>query len=139
MSLDIAGILDALENENNSDILDMDYASFNQIKNDSLQRLSLPREILKKYNKALKFYRYVDELQELTIGAYIRWINLVHPENIKLTIGGVVCDIKVDDEIIILCRNKMNMMFQLKFSSCLIFQKLTDQEKVLLSALKYLQ
>ena len=139
MSLDIAGILEALENDNNADILDMDYNSFNQMKNDALQRLSLPKDTLKKYNKALKFYRYVYELQELTIGAYIRWINLINPANIKLTSGGVICDVKVDDDITILCRNKMNMMFQLKFSSCLIFQKLTDQEKVLLSAMKYLQ
>ena len=117
----------------------MYYSSFNQMKNDSLQRLALPRETLKKYNKALKYYRYVDELQELNFGAYIRWINLTNPENIKLTNGGVVCDIKVGDEITILCRNKMNYMFQLKFASCLIFQKLTDEEKVLLSALKYLQ
>ena len=65
--------------------------------------------------------------------------NLERPENIKLTTGGVICDIKIDEEISILCRNKMNRMFQLKFSFCLIFQKLTDQEKVLLSALKYLQ
>ena len=139
MSLDIAGILAALENENNSDILDMDYDTFNKMKNDSLQKLSLPRETLKKYNKALKYYRFIDELQELTIGSYIRWINLENPDNIKLTNGGVVCDIKIHDEIIILCRNRMNRMFQLKFSSCLVFQKLTDQEKVLLSALKYLQ
>ena len=139
MSLDITGILDALENENNADILDMDYNSFNKMKNDALQRLSLPKEILKKYNKALKFYRYVDELQELTIGAYIRWVNLINPANIKLTNGGVICDIKIEDDITILCRNRMNMMFQLNFSSCIIFQKLTDQEKVLLSAMKYLQ
>jgi len=139
MSLDIGDIMVALENENNCDILELDYASFNQMKNDSLQRLSLPREILKKYSKSLKFYRCIDELQELTVGAYIRWINLERPENIKLTTGGVICDIKIDEEISILCRNKMNGMFQLKFSFCLIFQKLTDQEKVLLSALKYLQ
>ena len=139
MSLAITGILDALENENNADILDMDYNSFHQMKNDALQRLSLPKEMLTKYNKALKFYRYVDELQELTIGAYIRWINLINPANIKLTNGGVICDIKIDNDITILCRNRLNMMFQLNFSLCLIFQKLTDQEKVLLSAMKYLQ
>jgi len=139
MSLNIDSIMTALENEKNSDILDMDYSSFNQMKNDALQRLLLPRETLKRYNASLKHYRYVDELPELNVGAYIRWINLINPKNIKLTNGGVVCDIKIDDDVTILCRNRMNLMFQLRFSSCIVFQKLTYQEKVLLSALKFLQ
>ena len=139
MSLDIDEILHALENDKNEDILDMDYDTFHKMKNDALQRLLLPRDTLKKYIKSLKYYRYIDELPELHMGSYIRWVNLINPENIKLTNGGVVCGIKVDDEIIILCRNKMNRMFQLNFSSCIIFQKLTDQENVILSALKFIQ
>ena len=139
MSLDIDAILDALENGDNQDIMNMDYETFNKNKNDSLQRLALPREKLKQYHKSLKYYRYIDELQELTIGSYIRWINLLNLDNIKLTNGGVICDIKVGDDIIILYKNRINRMFQLSFSSCLIFQKLTEQERVLLSALKYLQ
>tara|TARA_B110000008_G_C16971686_1_gene564192 strand:+ start:441 stop:860 length:420 start_codon:yes stop_codon:yes gene_type:complete len=139
MSLDIDEILHALENDKNEDMLDMDYETFHKMKNDALQRLLLPRDTLKKYIKSLKYYRYIDELPELHMGSYIRWVNLINPENIKLTNGGVVCGIKVDDEIIILCRNKMNRMFQLNFSSCIIFQKLTDQENVILSALKFIQ
>ena len=139
MSLDIDEILHALENDKNEDMLDMDYETFHKMKNDALQRLLLPRDTLKKYIKSLKYYRYIDELPELHMGSYIRWVNLINPENIKLTNGGVVCGIKINDDVTILCRNKMNRMFQLNFSSCIIFQKLTDQENVILSALKYIQ
>jgi len=139
MSLDIDEILHALENDKNEDMLDMDYETFHKMKNDALQRLLLPRDTLKKYIKSLKYYRYIDELPELHMGSYIRWVNLINPENIKLTNGGVVCGIKINDDVIILCRNKLNHMFQLNFSSCIIFQKLTDQENVILSALKFIQ
>jgi len=139
MSLDIDEILHALENDKNEDMLDMDYETFHKMKNDALQRLLLPRDTLKKYIKSLKYYRYIDELPELHMGSYIRWVNLINPENIKLTNGGVVCGIKINDDVTILCRNKMNRMFQLNFSSCIIFQKLTDQENVILSALKFIQ
>jgi hypothetical protein len=69
----------------------------------------------------------------------VRWISLKNPEIIKLTNGGIVCDIKVvNEDIHIKCKNKMNMLFQAKMSEILLFQKLSEQEEVILKALKYL-
>ena len=52
-------------------------------------------------------YRFIDELPDLHYGSYIRWITIKDPENIKLTNGGIVCEMKVgDDGIIIVCKNK---------------------------------
>ena len=43
-----------------------------------------------------------------------------------------------DDGIIIVCKNRMNRFFSFKMNETLIFQRLTEQEQVLLSALDYL-
>ena len=95
---------------------------------------------LMKLNKQLKAYRCINTLEDLRYGGYVRWISLKNPEIIKLTNGGIVCDIKaVGDDIHIKCKNKMNMLFQFKMSEVLLFQKLSEQEQVILKALKYLQ
>ena len=137
--MDIEKLKHALENESNEEFLKTDSKKISTMKNNILQKLALPREKLKKFHKTLKEYRFIDELPELEYGRYIRWINLMQPDNIKLTTGGVVCDIKVEDEgVIVVCKNFMNIYFQLNMNETLIFQKLTDQEKVILSALDYL-
>ena len=109
------------------------------IKNDYLQQLQLPREKLKEYHTKLKEYRYVDDLSDIQYGRYIRWINLKDPTNISLTQGGIIIDIKIcEGGIQVVCKNFRNKKFQIKIDECFIFQKLTDQEKIILSALDYL-
>ena len=138
--MDVHELLHALNNDNNEAIVELDYATIAKHKNDILQQLQLPRETLVKLQKTLKPYRCVNTMEDLRYGSYVRWISLKNPEIIKLTNGGIVCDIKeINEEIIIKCKNKMNMIFQVKMSEILLFQKLSDQEQVILKALKYIQ
>jgi len=137
--MDINNLLHALNNDNNEAVVNLDFATIAKHKNDILQQLNLPREELKKIQKQLKAYRCVNNLEDLRFGSYVRWISLKNPEIIKLTNGGIVCDIKeVNGDIHIKCKNKMNMLFQTKMSEILLFQKLSEQEEVILKALKYL-
>lgn len=137
--MDIQNLLHALNNDNNEAVVDLDYATIAKEKNDLLQQLNLPREALVNLQKKLKAYRCVNNLGDLRFGSYVRWISLKNPEVIKLTNGGIVCDIKaINQDIHIKCKNKMNMLFQLKLSEVLLFQKLSEQEEVILKALKYL-
>ena len=145
--LDMEKLVKALDNDNNQNIVDneLDYKKINQAKNDILQQLQLDRDSLKIMHKQLKAYRYIDSMEEVRYGSYIRWIKLNNPENIKLTNGGIVVDIKVFkyeeegiDEVHIVCRNRMNRLFQIKLNENIVFQKLNDQEQVLLSAMEYL-
>ena len=99
----------------------------------------LSRDKLKEYHTKLKDYRYVDDLSDIQYGRYIRWINLNNPNNIKLTNGGLIIDIKIlESGIHVVCKNNMNNRFQIKIDECVIFQKLSDQEKIILSVLDYL-
>ena len=132
-------LMKSLENEDNDCLMNLDTKTIQKIKNDMLQKLNLPKEKLKSIHKSLKQYRYIDEIPDIKYGAYVRWINLNNPDNLKLTKGGLVCDIKIcNDNVIIVCKNRFNQFFQLKLNECFVFQKITDQEKVLLSALDYL-
>ena len=136
---DVELLMKSLEREENDCLMNLDSSKIQQITNDMLQKLRLPREKLKKMNKTLKQYRFVDEIPDIKYGAYVRWINLNSTE-LKLTNGGIICDIKiVNDDVMIVCRNTMGRFFQFKLNECLAFQKITDQEKVLLSALDYLK
>ena len=129
----------ALDNENNSSIMNLNSKKIKSIKNDYLQKLLLPRDKLKEYHLKLKEYRYVDDLSDIQYGRYIRWINLNNPDNIKLTTGGIIIDIKIlETGIHLVCKNNMNQRFQIKIDENIIFQKLSDQEKILISALDYL-
>lgn len=140
-SLDITKLLHALDNEENENIINNNYEQISKDKNDILQKLKLPKEILKSLHQKLKLYRYVDTLEGIRFGAYIRWISLKNPnpEQIKLTNGGFICNIEIiNDDIYITVKNNINRLFKLKLSENLVFQKLMQQEQVILSAMKYL-
>ena len=138
--MDVEQLLNALNNANNEDIIDLDLKTITKNKNDILQQLRLPRKETSLLNKKLKEYRYITDLKELKFGSYIRWIRLNNPESIKLTNGGIICDmLEVNNDVHIRCKNNINMIFQLKLSEFIIFKKLTPQEKIILKAIKYLE
>lgn len=131
-------LLDALENDSNSSIINLTSRKIKEHKNNVLQQIQLPREKLKLYHKKLKDYRYCTDLKDIQYGFYIRWIPLKDPENMNLTNGAIICDVKlVNGQLHVLCKNRGRMM-QIKFDEVLIFQKLSDQERVILSILDYL-
>ena len=92
--MDINNLLQALDNNKNENIIDLDNIIIAKRKNDILQQLGLSRTQLIILQKKLKKYRYIDGLKDLQFGNYIRWMNLKNPEIIKLTNGGIICDIK---------------------------------------------
>ena len=138
MSFDEDLLKKALENENNESIVNLTISKIKGQKKDILQKLNLSTENLKDNLKKLKEYRYINNINDLNYGSFIRCINLKKVDNIKLTNGGYVCDIKVNNGIELLCRNNYNNFFQIRFDENLIFQKLTDQEKIILNVLKNL-
>lgn len=137
--MDTETLKKALDNENNESICKLTTHLIKQIKNDMLQQLQLSRERLKELHNKLKEYRYVDDLSNLQYGRFIRWINLKKTDNIFLTNGAHIMDIKIEKSgIQVLCRNNMNRFVTLNIDEHMIFQKITDQEKVLICAMDYL-
>ena len=132
-------LLQALDNEDNESIMGLTSRKIKSDKNDILQRLQIKGEDLKIFHKKLKYYRYCDNSKGIRFGFYIRWIPLKSPNNIYLTNGGIICDFKViDNKLHIVCKNNNNQLMQLKFDETIIFQKLSNQEQVILDILDYL-
>lgn len=132
-------LLKAVHNEDNKKLMSTSFSDLKTIKNDILQQLQLTGEEMKEVHKKLKDYRYVDEIADLKFGSYIRYIPICDPENMILAKGGVLCDIIINDEGVNLTfKNFMHQHFQIKMQECLLFQKLSNEEKVLLSAIEYL-
>ena len=132
-------IENALENDSNSDILELTSSKIKESKNDILQKLQLDRDKLKYYHQTLKHYRYIENPNNIILGNFIRWINISNPENITLTNGAMACEFKeTQSGVYLLCKNHYNQFFKINLEQCLIFQKLNNQEEVLLSVVNYL-
>ena len=128
----------ALTNENNENITKVTFKDADKKKKELLYEIGLTSADQKKMLKKLEDYRYVDELPELQEGRYLRWINLTDPENLKLTNGGILCEVKIEESVILVLKNNLNRFFQLNMDESLVFQRYSDQEKVILYAVDYL-
>jgi hypothetical protein len=110
------------------------------MKNNILQKMLFDKDELKMYHKLLTNYRYIDEIDELKYGSYIRWFNIKKSSSLKLLNGGFIIDItNRDGDIIILCKNGLNRLFNLKMNQSIIFQKNTKQEELLIKILDHIR
>ena len=98
-----------------------------------LHKVVLDKDEMNHYQKLLKEYRYVDEVDELRIGSYLRFFRLT-VETLTLCNGGFLVDIQSKDEILLLLKNR-NRFFKIKLNECIFFQKNTNQEKILIQIL----
>ena len=104
-ALDIEKLLQALENEDNEELLNIDFKTLHKQKETIISKLQLPKAEEKGIIKKLQNYRFIDELPDMRYGSYIRWISLKDPDNLKLTNGGLVCEMKVGDTgIVVVCK-----------------------------------
>ena len=106
-----------------------------------MKELHLSKEDTLTILEKLKDYKYIDEMDELKYGTYIRWIPLINPKVIDLKRGALFCEMDITDNGVQLkCKNfgYIPTYFRIKLDENLVFQKLTDQEQVLLSALNHL-
>jgi hypothetical protein len=139
--MNVQKLLQALDDESNDTLFNFTTDKIREMNLNILKELHLPKkETIDMYNK-LKDYKYVDEMNELKYGTYVRWIPIEDPNNIHLTKGALFCEMKItDDGVFCVCKNfgYPSRHFQISMDKNLIFQKLTDQEMVLLSALDHL-
>lgn len=137
--MNVAKLMEALDNEQNESIVSLTNKKISEMNYRILRELHLGKEVTMDYFKKLKGYRYIDEMNDLKYGAFIRWIPITDPNYLPLHYCGIICDIKImDSGVFILCKNFMHRHYTFKMDECLIFQKLTDQERILLSALDHL-
>ena len=138
--MDIELLQQALENDDNLNIINTNIQEIKNKKNEILQELGLKRDDLKSFHKKLNGYMYIDNISDLKYGRNIRWINLKQLDPIKITNGSVLCDIKIGAKGISLVLKGFNSSFiTLYFNENILFQKINDEEKMILKAVEYLE
>ena len=137
MNEEIAEMMNELDEKK---LLHLNSSIIKDAKNNILQRMSFERSELKHYHKILKGYRFIDELDELSLGRHIRWFDITKVDNLKLYAGAILLDIEyTTDNIYLVCKGYRNQMFKIKMSKIVLFQKLTSQELLLIQILDYIQ
>ena len=137
--MNVEKLLKALDDQSNETLLNFTTKKLKDMNREILNELGFSKEITQQYFNKLKDYKFVDEMNDLKYGTYIRWIPLTNPNNTALTSGATFCEYKFTDEgVFMVCKNFYGKHFQIKMEDNLIFQKLTQQELVLLSALDHL-
>ena len=137
--MDVNKLLKSLDDVTNENLFNFTSDKMIEMNLKIIKELHLPRDVTLNYMTKLNGYRYVDELNDMKYGSFIKWIPLSNPEYLPLNAGGIICDIKItDDGVILVCKNFMHKHFQIKMDECLVFQKLTSQELILLAALDHL-
>jgi len=102
------------------------------------------RDQSKQMQEKLTDYRYVGEICDLYRGRHIRWIRILESNGGRISKptmvnGGIVTDIKFQENgIYIQCKNPRNNFMQFRFDHCILFQKLTPEECILLLCKKNL-
>lgn len=138
--MDKEKLLEALNNNDNEHIMNLTNNKILEMNLNILKELNLNRETTLDYLNKLKGYRYIDELNELRYGSFIKWIPINDPTYLPLNNGSIICDIRITDNgVIITCKNFKHRHFTFKMDEALIFQKLTTQEQLIIYALEHLE
>jgi len=128
-------IIKAASNNDNSHILQLTTEKIHRIKLNILKELQFTHTDLSEYMRKLKQYRYVDNMNELKHGGYIRWIDIRNP-TATLSLSGVAifCDFKITDKGVSIVYTNFfkKRKYEFLMEEAIIFQKLTHQEEVLL-------
>jgi hypothetical protein len=138
--MDVSKLVYALDDTSNENIMNLTSSKIMEQNLQILKELHLERDITLNYLKKLKGYRYIDEINDLKYGGFIKWIPIIDPNYLPLHYCGIICEIKIiDDGVLIKCKNFMHRYYTFKMDECLIFQKLTTQEQIIINALDHLE
>ena len=131
----------AVNNSKNDSIVKLNSFKIMKAKKMILSELNLNKNEEKILLNKLLDYRLVDEMNDIEVGNYIRWISIKEDvEEIKLTNGGHIVSLEIEnDGLHIKCKNRFNNIFEIRLDENIIFQKLTNQEEVLLKVIDYLE
>jgi hypothetical protein len=140
-TIDVDALLAKIENEDNHYLENKTLADISKDIFDSISELNITDELATNFCNRLSGYRYVERVCDLRNGKLMRWIK--RPTNFELnekslTNGGILMNIKIENSgVQLLCRNNASRFFNIKFDDCLVFQKLTMEEQLILMSYEY--
>lgn len=94
-------------------------------------------EKISEYTEKLLSYRYIDSLNELQSGKFIRWIR---KRDQTLANGNILVNVEfTNDRTLLLLKSPSNRFTRIKWDECIVFQILTPEEQLILTTNQYIQ
>ena len=130
----------ALHNNKNDQIYELTFNMIHDTKYNILNELHLPNELFIKFMTSLQNYKYIDDLNDLREGAYIRWIKIENNTNLYLNKGALYCNLLINENSIgIVCKKIIGQYFTIyNLDEYIFFQKLSNQEICILNEIDHM-
>lgn len=82
-------------------------------------------------SKKLLGYQYIDQICDIRLGRFVRWIKRGSGGN--LCRGGIVTSIQIEDSgVKLLCQNVKMGFSRLRWEDCVLFQQLSLEEQMIM-------
>lgn len=141
--LDVNAILSAMTKTENSTIANMTLPKIAARRQEVLSTMNLTPEKYAEFDRKLHLYRVIEHPDELKHNQLIRWIPLRSLETRPyVTLGGCLFRVKYNEEEalhIITMRNVKKFVFNIKFELNAVFQRLSQEELLILRAVEYVE
>jgi hypothetical protein len=139
--MDIDAILSAMNKTENNTIANLTLKKIAARRHEILSSLNLTPEKLAEFERKLSLYRVIENPYDLKHNQMIRWIPLRSLETRPyLTLGGTLFRIRENPEEGIhnvTIRNVKRFVFNIKFELNIVFQRLSEEELLILRAVEY--
>lgn len=141
--LDVNAILSAMTKTENSTIANMTLKKIAARRHEVLSTMNLTPEKMAEFERKLHMFRVIETPDELKHNQLIRWIPLRSLETRPyITIGGCLFRVRYNEEEslhIVTIRNVKRFVFNIKFELNAVFQRLSQEELLILHAVEYIE
>ena len=104
--MDVNKLMQALDDDTNENLLNFTSSKIKEMNYNILKELHLTKDETLNVLKKLDNYKYIDEMNDLKYGTYIRWIPIDDVKSINLLKGAIFCEMKItDDGVFLICKN----------------------------------
>ena len=140
--LDINAILSAMNKAENNTIANLSKKMIDDRRHEILSSLNLTTEKLAEFERKLSMYRVIENPCDLKHCQLIRWIPLRSLETRPyVTLGGTLFKVREDPEDgthTVTIRNIKRFVFNIRFEANIVFQRLSQEELLILSVVEYI-
>jgi len=139
--LDINAILSAMNKAENNTIANMTLKKITARRHEILSSLNLTPEKMEEFERKLHMYRVIENPYDLKHNQLIRWIPLRSLEmRPYVTLGGTLFrarESQTEKLHIVTIRNIKKFVYNIKFELNVMFQRLSQEELLILRAVEY--
>ena len=139
--LDINAILSAMNKRENNTIANMTLKKIAARRHEILSSLNVTPEKMEEFERKLHMYRVIEDPHDLKHNQLIRWIPLRSLETRPyVTLGGTLFRVRENVEEkthIVTIRNIKRFVFNIRFELNVVFQRLSQEELMILRAVEY--